>query len=96
MIISDILTMPSRFDYKASVSFNSAFTSLLENVAHAGKLIRLDCSQLEYIDSAGLGLLVMSYKRAQSLHVKMSVFNVKKDVENIFRLANLQKIIDIT
>jgi anti-anti-sigma factor len=86
------IKMPKRFDYSSSVEFNSKVSDLLNNSG----TITLDCIDLEYIDSAGIGLLVMSQKKAQARQAKLVMINLKTSPKEILQLANLQKIIDIS
>lgn len=88
---SVVIRMPKRFDYSSSAEFNSAIANALEQPG----AITLDCIDLEYIDSAGIGLLVMSQKKAQSRNSKLVMINLKSSPREILSLANLQKIIDI-
>ncbi|WP_331353393.1 STAS domain-containing protein [Cellvibrio sp. UBA7671] len=92
--MSNIVTikMPKRFDYSSSMEFNSKVSDLLGNAG----TITLDCVDLEYIDSAGIGLLVMSQKKAQARQSKLVMINLKTSPKEILQLANLQKIIDIS
>lgn len=89
---SSVIKMPKRFDYSSSMEFNSAVANLLETPV----TITLDCADLEYIDSAGIGLLVMSQKKAQARESKMVMIHLKTAPKEILHLANLQKIIDIS
>lgn len=86
------IKMPKRFDYSSSMDFNSKVADLL----NASSTITLDCIDLEYIDSAGIGLLVMSQKKAQARQSKLVMINLKTAPKEILQLANLQKIIDIS
>lgn len=88
---SAVIKMPKRFDYSSSTEFNSAISKALETPG----AITLDCRELDYIDSAGIGLLVMSEKKAQSLHSKLVMINLKTAPREVLGLANLQKFIDI-
>ena len=92
MINPAIIKMPKRFDYSSSVEFNSQIPTALEGSG----AITLDCSALDYIDSAGIGLLVMAQKKAQSHQEKIAIVNLKAAPKEILQLANLQKIIDIS
>ena len=92
MTNSAVIKMPKRFDYSSSAEFNSAVATALEKSG----TITLDCSELDYIDSAGIGLLVMSQKKAQSRQSKISLINLKSSPKEILGLANLQKIMDIS
>lgn len=92
---SDTITIPRRFDYTVSSNFNTVFVALLETLANTNKTIKLDCAKMEYIDSAGIGLLVMSYKKAQKFGIKIMMINVADSVKDILVMANLQKLIEI-
>ena len=87
-----VIRMPKRFDYSSGAEFNRKISSSLE----VPGVITLDCTDLEYIDSAGIGLLVMSQKKVQSQHSKMTMTNLKAAPKEILQLANLQKIIELT
>ncbi|QEY18669.1 anti-sigma factor antagonist [Cellvibrio sp. KY-GH-1] len=91
MSSSAVIRMPKRFDYSSSTDFNGAISVALEQSG----TITLDCIDLEYIDSAGIGLLVMSQKKAQSRQSKLVMINLKTAPKEILGLANLQKIIEI-
>jgi anti-anti-sigma factor len=85
------IRMPKRFDYSSSAEFNTKITAALESPG----AITLDCTDLEYIDSAGIGLLVMSQKKVQAKHSNLIITNLKPAPREILQLANLQKIIEI-
>jgi len=89
---SSMIRMPKRFDYASNIEFNSQIAAALE---HSGT-ITLDCMDLDYIDSAGIGLLVMSHKKAQARQSKIVMINLKDAPHEILQLANLQKIIDLS
>lgn len=86
-----VIKLPKRFDYSSSTDFNNEIATALEQAG----TITLDCSDMEYIDSAGIGLLVMSHKKAQSRQSKIVITNLKTVPKEILHLANLQKIIEI-
>lgn len=86
-----LIRMPKRFDYSSSSEFNGAIAAALEQSGP----ITIDCADLEYIDSAGIGLLVMSQKKAQSRQTKLVMINLKETPREILGLANLQKIIEM-
>ena len=86
--------MPKRFDYSASAEFNNVVGAAL-NVSGDEKQILLDCTQMDYIDSAGIGLLVMAHKKALGNDAKIVMANVKAAAKEILLLANLQKLIEI-
>ncbi|HEX7763745.1 MAG TPA: STAS domain-containing protein, partial [Cellvibrio sp.] len=86
-----VIRMPKRFDYSSGVEFNQAILAALE----FGGNITLDCSEMDYIDSAGIGLLVMAQKKVQSSGAALTMNSLKTAPKEILGLANIQKIIDI-
>lgn len=94
MSLSKTIKMPKRFDYSASAEFNNVVGAVL-NTDGDEKQILLDCSQMDYIDSAGIGLLVMAHKKAVANHAKIAMINIKPSAKEILSLANLQKLIEL-
>ncbi len=91
MLGSSMIKIPSRFDYTSSAEFNQALGLALDDA----DTISLDCSNLDYIDSAGIGLLVLAQKKAQARQAKVVLNNLKPAIRELLELANLQKLIDI-
>jgi anti-sigma B factor antagonist/stage II sporulation protein AA (anti-sigma F factor antagonist) len=92
--MSKFIKIPKRFDYSVSSDFNSAVGAALADIG-ADKTVTLDCSEMEYLDSAGLGLIVMAHKKALSHQCRVAIINTKPSAREILLLANLQKLIDI-
>ena len=92
--MTNTIKMPKRFDYSASGEFNTAISAALGEDASDQK-IQLDCIHMDYIDSAGIGLLVMAHKKAMSKGVSIEIIHAKGATKEIFLLANLQKLISI-
>lgn len=89
--MSDIVRMPKRFDYSSGTEFNASIATAIKNY----KEVKIDCVDMEYIDSAGIGLLVMASKQAQAHNVKLAIVNLRSTPKEILQLANMQKIIEI-
>ena len=89
------IKMPKRFDYTVSGEFNAALLSCLAESTTANRKITLDCALLEYIDSAGIGILVMAHKKAQNANAELVINNMKSSAKEILLLANMQKLIEI-
>ena len=54
--------------------------------------VHVDCKNLEYIDSTGLGALVAVLKNVKSQGKEMSLFEVKPNILKLFRITNLDKV----
>ena len=55
----------------------------------------VDLAGLEYISSAGLGVLLKTQKRAMQAGRGLRLVNVKRHVNDIFRYAGFDKIFEI-
>lgn len=94
-MIENTIRMPKRFDYGASSDFNNSVASILNDVNGEGAQILLDCSQTDYIDSAGIGLLVMAHKKAITKRASIIIVSAKPSTREVLLLANLQKLIEV-
>ena len=55
------------------------------------RLIILDCTNLSYIDSAGLGLLLLYQRLYSTMDIRIVIANAQPNVRDILFLANLDK-----
>lgn len=88
---NNLIRIPKRFDYSYSSQFNSDLSMALDRYQE----VILDCRDLEYIDSAGIGILVMAHKKSQAKNTKLVITNLNSSAREILGLANLQKLIEI-
>jgi anti-anti-sigma factor len=57
--------------------------------------VTLDCSGLEYISSAGLGVLLKTQKRLMAGAGKLKLIGVNRHLQDIFRYSGFDKIFEI-
>lgn len=57
--------------------------------------IVLDCTNLKYIDSTGLGVLVSALKRVKEAGKNISITNLTPYIAKIFTLTGLDKVFKI-
>ena len=57
--------------------------------------ITLDCAGLEYVSSAGLGVLLATQKRLMASCDKVRLVGVSRHVRDIFRYSGFDRIFDI-
>jgi anti-anti-sigma factor len=55
----------------------------------------LDLTDLDYVSSAGLGVLVLTYKRLQDSGHGFKLTNVKPRVRSVFVYAGLDKVLHL-
>jgi len=56
----------------------------------------IDMEQLEYVSSAGLGVLLRTHKRLMAGDVGLELINVNKHIADIFRYSGFDKLFVIT
>ncbi len=89
---SQLVKLPSKFDYAYHKYFNET-CGLLINSDDTTEIV-LDFILVEYMDSSALGMLVMMQKKASNAHKKIKIKNAKGAIEEILRMANIQKLIE--
>lgn len=55
----------------------------------------VDCKGLEYVSSAGIGIILAAYKRLHDAGFNFKMVNVNDHIRQVFRYAGLDKIISI-
>ena len=55
----------------------------------------IDCTDLEYISSAGLGILLATYKRLHADGHTLRLQNMRKLVRDVFRYSRMDTIFEI-
>lgn len=64
----------------------------LQNVSHS---CTVDFSRLEYISSAGLGVLLATQKRLMENNQALKLVHLNKHIQDIFRFAGFDTIFEI-
>jgi len=87
-----LATVSGRLDTPSAVSAQQEITPLLEN---ADKEIILDCSNLEYISSSGLRLLLTIRKEAATKGGKVIVKDINDDIKKVFMMTGFYNLFEI-
>lgn len=87
-----IIRLPSRFDYSFHRQFGELYVPLLEDASC--KEVILDFSQVEYLDSSALGMMVLLQKKSSGNNIKVKVKGARGATSEILKMANMQKIFD--
>ena len=57
--------------------------------------VTLDCSKLEYISSAGLGVLLKTQKRLMASNARLRLAGLNRHIRDIFRYSGFDRIFEI-
>lgn len=74
---------------------NELKENLIELISKQPIDIKLDMSNLDYIDSTGLGALIGVLKRLKENEKDIYIINTKKNVRKIFNITGLDKIFKV-
>ncbi|HOK43745.1 MAG TPA: STAS domain-containing protein [Thermoclostridium caenicola] len=66
--------------------------NLFQAIGDCKEDIVLDCSELSYIDSMGLGIMVAALKRAKQNDSNVRIRNPKPNVKKLFKITGLDKV----
>lgn len=65
----------------------------LYNIIDTSKMdLRIDCKELNYIDSTGLGIFVGSLKKAKQYDKKIYIANLKDNIKKLFIITGLDRV----
>ncbi|MBE6414465.1 MAG: STAS domain-containing protein [Verrucomicrobiaceae bacterium] len=89
---SEIIVIKGRLDVTTTQDLEKTFTDLF----NAGKnKMLIDCTELEYISSAGLRTLLTAAKTSKKIDGKIVLANLNTNVKQIFEISGFTSIFDI-
>lgn len=84
-----IVVLKGEADISSSQTLkDTLYTIIEENNAN----IKLDCTDLVYIDSTGLGILVGALKKIKQHEHNIILFGLKDNIKKLFYITGLDKI----
>ena len=64
-------------------------------VIDSGKEVHLNLSQVQYMDSSGISVLIESHQRALEKNTKVIIKDVSKSVLKVIMIAKLEQILNL-
>lgn len=86
------VSIDGRIDNEGTQSFQENLDSILEMNS---KKIVLDLSKLEFINSSGIGKLLIFYKKARHSGIETEIEGISEELLSLFRAIRLDKLITI-
>ena len=86
-----VLNLTGRLDTVTSPKLQDALTEVLS----LSELTELDFSEIDYISSAGLRVLLFGQKKAQAAGKAMKLKNVSSDVTEVFEVTGFTGMLTI-
>src|SRR5882762_129601 len=89
----DVLAIIGEIDASSSIELDLA---IAKSVGEGCKKILIDCSALEYISSAGLGVFMSYIEEFHDKKIRMVLFGLKEKVANTFQILGLADLLHIS
>ena len=86
-----IIKVEDRIDTVTAPDFEN---EILDEMGEFDSLV-IDFSNLEYISSAGLRVLIATQKKLKPENIPMTINNVNDSIKEIFRISGFDKILKI-
>lgn len=92
---SDYVVRPqNRFDFNSYREFRDAYEPALET--QEIKRILVDLKEVQYMDSAALGILLLLRDRAKAANKEVELVNSSAGVREVLEIANFPKVFKIS
>lgn len=87
------IRLEGRFDFNTHRDFRAAVETALQE--SAANLILVDMSNVDYLDSSALGMLLMLRDKASTAGKTVSLANCRGNVRQVLDIANFSKLFSI-
>ncbi|MBN1994495.1 MAG: STAS domain-containing protein [Anaerolineae bacterium] len=87
-----ILDLSGEIDVSTATQLRDTLIDLIEN--NEGRLL-VNMSDVAYIDSSGLSVLVAAHKKAQGANGMLGLSGPQKPVQQVFELTRMNKLFNI-
>lgn len=88
----DLITIIGEVDASSSIELDNAIS---EAIASGKKKFLVDCSSLDYISSAGLGVFMSHIEEFKKHDIDLILFGLNEKVANVFEILGLDQLLRI-
>ena len=89
---NDVIAIIGEIDASSSIELD---LTIAKSVGEGFSKILVDCSALEYISSAGLGVFMSYIEEFKDKNIQMVLFGMKEKVANTFTILGLSDLLHI-
>jgi len=89
---TDVVALVGEIDASSSIDLDLA---IAKSVGEGFSKILVDCSALEYISSAGLGVFMSYIEEFKEKNIDMILFGMNENVSNTFQILGLNELLRI-
>lgn len=88
----DLITIVGEVDASSSIELDNA---IAEAIKSGHKAFLVDCTSLEYISSAGLGVFMSYIEDFKKNDIHIVLFGMNEKVRNVFEILGLDQLLTI-
>lgn len=88
----ELLTVVGEVDASSSIELDSAINEAIES---GSKKFLADCSHLDYISSAGLGVFMSYIEEFKKKDITFVIYGLNEKVRNVFEILGLDQLLII-
>lgn len=90
----DIFTIQptGSFDSRQAPAFRE---KIQEAIAAQSPCVLLDCQELNFIDSSGLGELILAMKSLQAIEGRLVLCSINAQIEMLFKTTDMFQVFDV-
>jgi anti-sigma B factor antagonist len=89
---ADVIALIGEIDASSSIELDLA---IAKSVGEGFTKILIDCSSLEYISSAGLGVFMSYIEEFKDKKITMVLFGMNDKVDNTFEILGLRELLTV-
>ena len=87
-----VIKLTGNLNATTSQDFRQNITNILETGA---KIVLVDFKDVTFMDSSGLGALVLAFKTLRAADSKLVICSISEQVRILFELTNMDKVFEI-
>jgi len=87
-----IIEFTGRIDAGSTESTEKYFSSL---IGENNQNIIVDCKNMDYINSSGLRILIVSLKKQVAKNKKLLLCNLQKNIKEVFQFSGFTNLFDV-
>ncbi|MEH2315310.1 MAG: STAS domain-containing protein [Nostoc sp.] len=87
-----VIKLTGNLNATTSQEFRQNITNILETGA---KIVLVDFKDVTFMDSSGLGALVLAFKTLRAADSKLVLCSISEQVRILFELTNMDKVFEI-
>jgi anti-anti-sigma factor len=88
----EIIKLKGNLNASSIPEFRKKVNETLEN---GTKVLLIDCQDVSFIDSSGLGALVLAFKALRAANIRMAICSINEQVRILFELTGMDEVFEI-